>query len=194
MATGDFRRVVLAKLSSLAAAFIIAGACSSDNGVTTSPLTTDRATTTSAAQATSTTPPTREAEVIAAYRAHWEAWYAAAQIPDPALPAIAQTTTGSLLEHTHRELEAMRAKGERVKGDPGVAAIDVRQPRVLQFQSETTAILSDCYLDNTVRYDSAGKAIGTTEPTYFAATATIVRVDAAWKVASLQLRKGACRG
>ena len=35
-----------------------------------------------------------------------------------------------------------KGQGERVKGDPGVAAIDIRQPRVLQFQSDTTAILS----------------------------------------------------
>ena len=192
MGTGDFQRVVLTRLCALVSAAVLGlGACSADNDVKSSSAPTT--TTTPPAQATTTTAPTREAQVIAGYRAHWDAWYAAAQIPDPSLPAIATTTTGSLLAHTRGELEEMRAKGERVKGDPGAAPIDIRQPRVVEFQSDTTAILSDCYVDNTVRYDAQGNAIGGTEPTFFAATATIVLVDGTWRVASLQLRKDACR-
>jgi hypothetical protein len=63
----------------------------------------------------------------------------------------------------------------------------------LRFQNDTTALLADCYVDNTVRYDATGKPIGSTQPTFFGATATLVLANGAWKVASLQLKKDACR-
>jgi hypothetical protein len=176
----------------VAVAVVTVAACASGGGVDAS-AERDVATTTTSTPATSTSAPSREQQVVAAYRAHWAAWYAAAQVPDPELPAIALTTTGSLLEHTRRELEDMRTRGEKVKGDSGVAPIDVRQPRVVQFQTDTSAVLSDCYVDNTVRYDASGQPIGSTQPTFFAATATLVQVDGTWRVASLQLRKDACR-
>jgi hypothetical protein len=135
----------------------------------------------------------READVVAAYRAHWAAWYQAAQAADPELPAIAATTTGSFLERTRQEIGAMRSSGERVRGDAGVPPIDSKTARVVRFESDASAVLVDCYVDNTVRYDAAGKPVGSTDPTFFAATATIVRVDDAWKVASLQLKKDGCR-
>lgn len=155
---------------------------------------------TSAVGGVSTTPPEsvppdapREVEVIAAYRAHWAAWYEAAQVADPELPAIAATTTGSFLERTRQEIGAMRSSGERVRGDAGVPPIDSKGARVVRFESDASAVLVDCYVDNTVRLDAAGKPIGSTEPTFFSATATVVRADGAWKVASLQLKKDGCR-
>ncbi|MDQ1374571.1 MAG: hypothetical protein QOJ09_1909, partial [Actinomycetota bacterium] len=112
---------------------------------------------------------------------------------DPALPRIASTMAGSLLARTRAEMEELRSKGERVRGDPRVLPIDSRQPHVLRFETETTALLVDCYVDNTVRYDAGGKPIGTTEPTFFAATATVVFDNGAWKVSSLQLKRDGCR-
>lgn len=194
MGTGDFQRPLWARRGLLAVVAVVGLAgCSSDpevNSEADAPSTTaatDSATSTTAASTS------RDDAVVAGYRAHWEAWYAAAQIPDPQLPVIAATMTGSLLESTRREVGELRSKGERVKGDPGVPPIDIRQARVVQFQSDTTAILTDCYLDNTVRYDAAGQPIGVTEPTFFSARATVVFAEGTWKVASLQLEKGACR-
>ena len=195
MGTGDFRRPPVARLGLLAlvAAIGLAG-CSSDPEVNSEPGATP-STTAAASSATSTTAAStsREDSVIAGYQAHWEAWYAAAQIPDPNLPSISATMHATHLERTRAELALMRDAGERIKGDPGVPPIDIRQPRVVQFQSDTTAVLSDCYIDNTIRYDAAGKPVGGTEPTFFSATATLVLVEGTWKVASLQLEKDACR-
>jgi hypothetical protein len=149
---------------------------------------------TGASTTTSTQAPTsREAAVTAAYRAHWDAWYAAVQVANADLPAIAATMTGNLLDHTRQELATMRTSGERIKGDPGVPPIDFRDPPVVQFPSAGTAVLVDCVLDNTVRYDAAGRAVGETKPTLFSATATVVLEQGAWKVATLQLRKNGCR-
>jgi hypothetical protein len=180
-------------LLALVAAVGLAG-CSSDPEVNSEPGAVP-STTAGADSGTSTTaaPTSREDAVVAGYRAHWEAWYAAAQIPDPDLPALAATMTATHLERTRAELARMRNAGERIKSDAGVLPIDIRQSRVVQFQSDTAAVLSDCYVDNTVRYDAAGKAIGGTEPTFFSATATVVLAEGTWKVASLQLEKDACR-
>lgn len=195
MSTGDFQRSLSARLGLLAlvAAIALAG-CSSDPEVNSEPEATPP--TTAAADSVSSTTAastSREEAVVAGYRAHWDAWYAAAQIPDPNLPSIPTTMWATHLEGTRAELARMRDAGERIKGDPGVPPIDIRRPRVVQFQADTTAILADCFLDNTVRYDAEGEPIGETEPTFFSATAAVVLVDGNWKVASLQLRKNACR-
>ena len=195
MGTGDFQRPLVARLGLLAlvAAIGLAG-CSSDPEVNSEPGATLSSTTTAVSASSTTAAPTsREDAVVAGYRAHWEAWYAAAQIPDPDLRSIPATMTATHLERTRTELVRMRSAGERIKGDAGVPPIDIRRARVVQFQSDTTAILSDCYIDNTVRYDTAGKPIGGTEPTFFLATATVVLAEGKWKVASLQLEKDACR-
>lgn len=184
-------------LAAVALFLVTAVACSSGNADEDGEPRASQSTTTTASTSLTTTttaePPSREEAVVAGYRAHWAAWYAAAQAADPDVPAIAATTTGSFLEKTRAEIAAMRSSGERVRGDPGVPPIDSRQVRVAQFQSETTAVVVDCYVDNTVRYDAGGKPIGSTEPTFFSATATLVLADGTWKVASLQLKKDGCR-
>ena len=192
MGTGELQRPLARALLALVVASGLVG-CSSDPEVN-SEVDRTSSTTATADSATSTTaaPGSREDAVVAGYRAHWEAWYAAAQIADPDLPSIAATMFATHLERTRAELARMKDAGERIKGDAGVPPIDIRQARVAQFQSDTTAILSDCYIDNTVRYDAAGNPIGGTEPTFFSATATVVLADGKWKVASLQLEKDAC--
>lgn len=100
---------------------------------------------------------------------------------------------GNHLEVTRAEFSRMRSSGERIGSVGGAAPIESRQPRVVRFENDTSALLTDCYVDNTVRYDAADKPIGSTEPTFFGATATLVLANGAWKVASLQLEKNACR-
>ena len=174
------------------AAAIALGSCSHSRRIVSG---ADGATSTSAAiPTTSTVAPARtEDAVVSAYRASWAAWYAAVQVANPDAPDIAATTTGNLLAHTRQVLQALQASGERIKAAAGVMPIDSRQPHVVQLQSDTSAVLVDCYLDNTVRYDAAGHAIGETQPTFFSATATMVLEHGAWKVATLQLRKNGCR-
>src|SRR5690242_12865495 len=83
----DFQRVVVGRLSVLAVAalFLTVAGCNSDGSVDDTSG-ADVVTTTTSVPETSTSTPSREDQVVAAYRAHWEAWYAAAQVPDPALP------------------------------------------------------------------------------------------------------------
>jgi hypothetical protein len=178
----------------LSVATIALGGCSHGKVLDSRTALTRSTSATEASTTTSTQPPTsREAAVTAAYRAHWDAWYAAVQVANADLPAIAATMTGNLLDHTRQELATMRTSGERIKGDSGVPPIESRQTPVVQLQSETAAVLVDCYVDNTARYDAAGHALGDTKPTLFSATATVVLEQGTWKVATLQLRKNGCR-
>jgi len=179
----------------LAVASVVAlGACSHSRRIESGSAPTTPVTT-SAIQATTSvvSAAARDDAVVAAYRAHWAAWYTAVQVADSNVPAIGATTTGDLLAHTRQELDAMRTSGERVKAEAGLTPIDSRQTRVVQFSSATSAVIVDCYIDNTIRYDAAGHAIGDTQPTFFSATATMVVEQGTWKVANLQLRKNGCR-
>lgn len=175
---------------------VVSGCSGGNSGIQASPPSQNATSSSSAvsdALTSTSTAGSRDAAVIAGYEAHWAAWYAAVQAANASLPSISATTTGNLLAHTLQEIQAMQSSGERIKGDPGVPPIEFRQPRVARFESDTTAIVGDCVLDHTVRYDAAGHPIGETQPTFFSVTATVVYEQGAWKVAALQLGKNGCR-
>ncbi|MGH9286126.1 MAG: hypothetical protein ACRD0M_10730, partial [Acidimicrobiales bacterium] len=87
---------------------------------------------------------------VAAYHASWAAYVAAAQIPDPYHPGLAETMTGPSLQRVRDGFESRRVSG-RASRFPG--------PREVQASYRTVrdgrAVLNVCYVDDEVVYVKA---------------------------------------
>src|SRR5581483_4870480 len=89
---GNGRPVAFGLIALALASVVVLGGCShsrrieSGSAPRTTPTTSAIETTTSVVSATA-----RDEAVVAAYRAHWAAWYSAVQVADPTSPGISAT-------------------------------------------------------------------------------------------------------
>lgn len=116
-----------------------------------------------AASPTSTGPPrstttldraAEERAVIDAYLAGVDAFYAAANPPNPDHPALADTSTGPLLEGVRANLADLAARGVAIrKGE------QTSQHPVVKRVAGRAAVIEDCAVDADVQFDIETGAI-----------------------------------
>lgn len=127
-----------------------------------------------------------EAEVLAAYRAHWDAFLTAADPPNPDHPALAATTTGRELEFLRNALARDREAGVVVRGSINL------DPEVVRV-NDGEAWVRDCIWDRSgvfVRETGQVAVPVTTEMEL--RTFRLVRTEGRWKVAERRKHEGPC--
>lgn len=144
--------------------------------------------TTTTVTAAPTSPPTTSVDegVLGAYRAFWDAYFAAADPMDPESPALAEHATGGELVTLQKAFLARRAGGEVIRGSLDLA------PRVVSILGDKAA-LKDCYLDNSGVYDSAtGARKDKASGVRHLADVTLVREAGVWKVSDITKVSDGC--
>ena len=131
--------------------------------------------------------PTVETEVLAAYRAFWDAYLAAADPMNPEDPRLAERATGGELETVQKAFLARRSAGEVIRGTLDLA------PRVASVNPDrTAATVTDCYADHTGVYDSATGTRKDTESGVRHLVTVEMVLQSTWKVASVTLERDGC--
>ncbi len=178
-----FRRVrgIRVLATSIAAVLSVAGCLSGGEG-TAGTSTTASSTTTAA----STTAPSVDETVLAAYRAFWDAYLAAADPMNPEHPLLAEHATGEQLETLQRAFLARKAGGEVIRGTLDLA------PRVVSVLGDE-ATVRDCYLDNTGVFDAAtGERKDRASGVRHLVSASMRLDGGTWKVSSIQKEGDRC--
>ncbi|MEW6473131.1 MAG: hypothetical protein AB1679_12745 [Actinomycetota bacterium] len=164
---------------------VVLAACSSDGP---QDVEGNRPTTTTSTVPTTTTTTTRDpqAAAVAAYRAFWQAFLAAADPMNPEDPRLAEHATGEELAAVRKSFLAAKAAGNVIRGNLDLA------PRVVSADA-TTVVLRDCYGDTTGLYNAAtGERQDKDDPRRLLVTATVTLVDGVWKVASIKYEGDGC--
>src|SRR4051812_28039884 len=112
--------------------------CSDDKGAAGATDSLSQATPTAGASTVSA----QDQDVLAAYRAFWDAYLKAADPMDPASADLAAHATGSELETVRTAFIARQSGNEAIRGTLDLA------PRVVSVVGDTAGV-RDCYLDNT---------------------------------------------
>jgi hypothetical protein len=135
---------------------------------------------------TTTTAPDPGAAAVAAYRAFWQAYLAAADPMSPEDPRLAEHATGEELAAVRKAFLAAKSAGQVIRGTLNLA------PRVVSADA-STVVLSDCYDDQTGVYDAASGARKDKEnPQRHLVTATVVNESGTWKVAAVKHEGDGC--
>jgi hypothetical protein len=127
-------------------------------------------------------------EVVAGYRAFWDAYLAAADPMNPEDPRLGERATGNELETVQKAFLARRSVGEVIRGTLDLA------PRVATINPDgTAATVQDCYADHTGIYDAASGTRKDKE----SGVRHLVRVEmtliaGTWKVSTLTLEGDGC--
>jgi len=149
------------------------GVSSSSTAPRTTPTTFDRA--------------AEEAAVIAAYLAEIDAFYLAANPPNPNHPALAETATGDLLEGLRQNLEDLAQEGTGIRR--GAQTTD--HPRVTRI-APGAAIVEDCGVDGDVQFNVATGVIVDDSVITGKATARLIKVRDRWLVAEKTFEVDTC--
>jgi hypothetical protein len=158
--------------------------CSSDGTPEAEPTTT----TTSSAPTTTTTAPDPHAEAVAAYRAFWADYLAAADPMNPEHPRLAEHATGEELAAVRSAFLAVKAAGHVIRGSLDLA------PKVVSADA-ATVVLRDCYDDRTGLYAAeTGVRQDKDDPARRLVTATVVLTDGTWKVSAIKNEGTGCTG
>lgn len=166
------------------AAGVLAG-CSSGGS---SDVERPRSTTTTSTVPTTTTTTMLDPQTaaVAAYRAFWQAFLAAADPMNPEDPRLAEHATGEQLAAVRKSFLAAKAAGNVIRGGLDLA------PKVVSADA-TTVVLRDCYGDTTGLYNGAtGERQDKDDPRRLLVTATVTIVDGVWKVASIKYEGDGC--
>lgn len=133
-----------------------------------------------------TTTISTEDEVLAAYRASWDAFLEAADPPDPEHPRLLRTTTGEQLEAVQRMFAGDLASGFVRRGSFDLA------PRVLSVEGRR-AVVRDCMHDRGIVYEAAtGEALTPLDEARLLVETVLVREAGTWKVAENDLVEVGC--
>ena len=176
------RLVPLAALAVLSLA--VSGCSGSSSGAKPPTPTTERP----ADSTTTTGKPALADEVVAGYRAFWDAYLAAADPMNPENPRLGERATGNELETVQKAFLARRSVGEVIRGTLDLA------PRVATINPDgTAATVQDCYADHTGIYDAASGTRKDKE----SGVRHLVRVEmtliaGTWKVSTLTLEGDGC--
>jgi len=144
----------------------------------------------SSPSATASPNPTQTA-ILHAYRAGSAAYVAAVQIPDPAYPALAATTTNPLLTQARQTLVY-----DKEQGIVGRGTVQLLRPHVVSYTA-AMAVVQDCVYSSLVSvYASTGQPVpnqpGGTQPEYDGVKATLTFTSGVWKVSDQTLIAGSC--
>ena len=174
---------------------LVLAACSGDGGkqagTSTSSTTEKPAAVSSTGPATTATTappvPDDEQQVLASYRAFWDAYIAASNPMNPEHPALADHAADGELDTVRRTLLARRSAGEVFKGTMDLA------PKVTALDGDR-ATVRDCHDDNLVVVEAASGAVKEPDdPVRKLVTVTLVRGGpAGWKVTAIKLESEGC--
>lgn len=176
--SADQHKTARARLTSVVSMTLIAAfafaACSGSSDATAPPTTSTSSTMTTNAAAAD------EAEVLAGYRAYWDAYLAAGDPMDPEHPALREHATGPALEAVQRSFLSLKSSGKVIRGSLEL------DPRVVDVEDDR-ATVRDCYGDDTGLYDAETGA-REDEPTgqRHLVTATLLLEEGTWKVELLE--------
>ena len=157
-----------------------ATACGGDDDAAT--------TTTTRAQesSTSTSEASDEAAVLDAYEAFWDAYLEAADPMDPQHPVLQEHATGEQLQQVTGAVLARLSAGEVIRGEFDLA------PVVVEL-TDSTATVSDCYLDRSGVFDAqTGERLDQESGVRHLVTAELRFEDGIWKVASMTQEGDGC--
>lgn len=163
---------------------VAAAGCTKDSGRLPASTSTTVATT---AGVTTTTVDATEAAVLAGYRAFWVAYLKAADPMDPKHPDLAATATGAQLDQVARSFLALMIGGEVIRGriEP--------HPQLAGPVQGTTAMLNDCYVDDSYVFDAAtGTQKGDPAVVTQQVKVEMALVGTAWKVAAVRHEAKGC--
>lgn len=118
-----------------------------------------------------------DAEVVDAYLAGWEAFYAAANPPDPDHPDLPKYLTGPYLRTVRANLTDLRDRGTAIRRGEQSTPFD---PRVVEVTA-TAALLEDCWVDADVQFDVATQEIVDDDVVVVSARFRMVEEDGLWK-------------
>lgn len=174
-------RRVVGGVAVAALAGLVLAACDGDPG------SADPATSSSSPSSSSSSTPTtvdEEAAVIEAYLAELDAFYAAANPPNPDHPALEETMTGAELTAVRSLLEDLKSRdhairrGSATRNDPRVTSVD-RQ----------SAVVTDCATDADVTVHLPTGDIVDDEVVHGRFTTRLVREHGRWKVAEARFEE-----
>lgn len=183
MTTASSKRMMsTAVCVALAAAFTVGCSSSGDDETTAS--TAGGA----VSSTTVSTAPAAHQQVLAGYRAFWDAYLAAGDPMSPEDSRLLEHATGEELETVQKAFLARRSAGEVIRGTLELA------PRVDMVGADgMTATIVDCYLDHTGVYDAATGARKDSESgVRHLIRVQMARVEGTWKAASVSLEADAC--
>jgi hypothetical protein len=133
-----------------------------------------------------TTTTTVEEAVLAAYLRFWDGYLEAADPMNPEHPVLDDVATGEELQQLRSAFLARLSAGEVIRGDLELAPV----PTAVD---ETTATVTDCYLDRTGVYDAvSGERKDRESGVRHRVTARLALEGSAWKVASITREGEGC--
>lgn len=139
----------------------------------------DGSPTTSSSSTTTTSRASEERAVIEAYLAQIDAFYAAANPPNPDHLRLAETATGPLLESVRANLADLAARGVGIrKGEQ-----TTNNPRVTRLTS-TAAVVEDCSTDADVQFRIETNEVVDEAVSFGRLTARLVKRGEKWLVES----------
>lgn len=159
---------------------VVLVACSGDDGEAAVTSTTETTTT------TRTQPEGPEVDVLAAYRGFWDAYLEAADPMNPEHPVLQEHAVGAQLQQVTGAFLARLDAGEVIRGELDLAPVVVSL-------NDTTATVSDCYLDRTGVYDAVtGERHDTESGVRHLVTVELVFEGGRWKVTSTSREGDGC--
>lgn len=184
--SGAPARLIASVAVTLVMGGLVAGCSSSDEGAapatSTAPASSSGPTTT---QPVTTTSAAVEQQVIADYRAFWDAYLTAADPMDPFHPGLAQHATGEELRQLEASFAERFQRGEAIRGTFELA------PRVVSVNGPA-ATISDCYGDSTQVFDADGNALTPSGEGRYLVTVSLVLEDGTWKVSAIKREADGC--
>jgi hypothetical protein len=127
-----------------------------------------------------------DAAVLAAYRAFWDAYLAAANPMNPTNPVLAEHAAGQELVTLQKAFLAGKDAGQVIRGTFDLA------PKVTSVQGPT-ATVSDCYGDNTHVYNaSTGAQLDSSSGVRHLVIATLQLFGTQWRVTDLHHEADGC--
>ena len=127
-----------------------------------------------------------EAAVLDAYEAFWDAYLEAADPMDPQHPVLQEHATGEQLQQVTGAFLARLSAGEVIRGEFDLAPVMVEL-------TDSTATVSDCYLDRSGVFDAeTGERLDQESGVRHLVTAELRFEDGSWKVASMTREGDGC--
>lgn len=163
----------------LLVAVLAAGCTSGDDA--------DRPSTATTAERTSmTAEAAAEDDVLAAYRAFWNAYLAAGDPMNPAHPGLPLVATGDELDRVRETFSGYFAEGFVIRG-----SLDL-SPELESLESGRAEV-RDCYRDRTHLFDAdTGEQQDPPDEPRFEVIATLELDDGTWKVARMESLSEGC--
>jgi hypothetical protein len=122
-----------------------------------------------------------EDEIIARYRAFWEARFEANMPPDPDDPALREYATGAQLEHVIAETQANQDEGVEFRRPDDPA--DFQRVRVVSVEGDH-AVVQECVVsDGLVVRRESGEIVDDSVVTY-SVRGEMERIDSEWRLAA----------